>query len=129
MIIDTLISADSHIVEPPDLWLARIERKFRDRAPRMIRDGNVDRWIVDDNIALGSTGAPSQAGRRFEDKESLTIEAAFADTPAAAYDPDARLEAIALDGVVGEVIFPTIAVRLVETGIDTDLLCACCRAT
>ena len=114
--------------EPPDLWQVRIDAKYRDRAPRMIRDGDVDRWIVDERIAIGSTGAPSQAGRRYEDKESLSIEAAFEDTPAAAYDPDARMKAIEVDGVVGEVIFPTIAVRMVETEIDTDLLSACCRA-
>ena len=55
--------------------------------------------------------------RRYEDKEPLTIEAAFADTPKAAWDSDARIEASDLDGVVGEVVFPTIAVRLVETDI------------
>ena len=27
-----LISADSHIVEPPDMYSSRIEPKFRDRA-------------------------------------------------------------------------------------------------
>ena len=32
-----LISADSHIVEPPDMYTGRIEPKFRDRAPKMER--------------------------------------------------------------------------------------------
>jgi hypothetical protein len=32
-----LISADSHIVEPPDFYDNRIEPKFRSRAPRMER--------------------------------------------------------------------------------------------
>ena len=31
-----VISADSHIVEPPDLFTESIEPKFRDRAPRVI---------------------------------------------------------------------------------------------
>ena len=128
MKIEKLISADSHVVEPPNLWEERIDAKFRHRAPRMIHDQGVDRWIVDESIAIGSTGAPSQAGRRYEDKESLSIEAAFADTPKAAWDPDARMAASKQDGVVGEVIFPTIAVRMVETNINTDLLSACCRA-
>ena len=128
MRIEKLISADSHVVEPPNLWEERIDAKYRHRAPRMIHDEGVDRWIVDESIAIGSTGAPSQAGRRYEDKESLSIEAAFADTPKAAWDPDARIAASKQDGVVGEVIFPTIAVRMVETNIDTDLLSACCRA-
>ena len=32
-----LVSADSHIVEPPTLWTDRIDAKFRDRAPRIER--------------------------------------------------------------------------------------------
>jgi len=37
MLTHKLISADSHIVEPPDLYATRIEAKFRDRAPRLER--------------------------------------------------------------------------------------------
>ena len=74
MKIEKLISADSHVVEPPKLWQERIDARYRHRAPRMIHDNGIDRWIVDESIAIGSTGAPSQAGRRYEDKESLSIE-------------------------------------------------------
>ena len=28
------VSADSHIVEPENLWVTRMDRRFRDRAPR-----------------------------------------------------------------------------------------------
>ena len=128
MPVDKLISADSHVVEPPDLWDSRIDAPFRDRRPRMYLDGDVHRWIADKDINVGSLGAPSQAGRRFEDPDSLTIEAPFQDTPKAAYDPHARVKAMAVDGVVGEVTYPTIAVRLVETDIDSDLMSACFRA-
>ena len=128
MPVDKLISADSHVVEPPDLWDSRIDAPFRDRRPRMYLDGDVHRWIADKDINVGSLGAPSQAGRRFEDPDSLTIEAPFQDTPEAAYDPHARVKAMAVDGVVGEVTYPTIAVRLIETDIDSDLMSACFRA-
>ena len=128
MAIDKLISADSHVVEPPDLWQTRIEAKYRELAPRMLKDGDVDRWWADRDIMVGSIGAPSQAGRRFEDREALTIEAAFDETPDGAYDPHQRMRAHEMDGIVGEVVFPTIAVRLYETTIDSSLFSACCRA-
>jgi hypothetical protein len=32
-----VISADSHIVEPPDMYTSRIEPRFRERAPRIER--------------------------------------------------------------------------------------------
>jgi hypothetical protein len=30
-----LLSADSHVMEPRDLWEKRIEAKWRDKAPRI----------------------------------------------------------------------------------------------
>ena len=30
-----LLSSDSHIVEPADLWLTRMDKKWRDKAPRI----------------------------------------------------------------------------------------------
>ena len=33
MTIASLISADSHVVEPPDLWLERIDTKFKTPSP------------------------------------------------------------------------------------------------
>jgi hypothetical protein len=32
-----LISADSHVSEPTDLWTTRVEKKHRDQAPRLSR--------------------------------------------------------------------------------------------
>ena len=66
-----LISADSHIVEPPDLYSTRIDPKFRDRAPRMERlktpaGREFDAWFIDGQQA-GTLGAVIQAGQRFED--------------------------------------------------------------
>jgi hypothetical protein len=33
-----LVSADSHVYEPPDLWERRSDKAFRDRAPRVVDD-------------------------------------------------------------------------------------------
>ena len=33
-----LISADSHVNEPGDLWVERIDKRFRDRAPRVVEN-------------------------------------------------------------------------------------------
>jgi hypothetical protein len=31
-----LISSDSHVSEPSDLWVERLDIKYRDRAPRVV---------------------------------------------------------------------------------------------
>ena len=66
MLTHKLISADSHIVEPPDLYTTRIEPKFRDRAPRLERletpaGRKFDSWVIDGKAA-GTLGAVIQAG-------------------------------------------------------------------
>ena len=33
-----VISADSHMTEPPDLWTTRLDQHFRDRAPRVVEN-------------------------------------------------------------------------------------------
>ena len=35
-----MISADSHVIEPRNLWVERVDKAFRDRAPRVVRDAN-----------------------------------------------------------------------------------------
>ena len=60
-----LWSSDSHIVEPADLWEKRIDSQFRDRAPRLVREGEYDQWYCDGQ-RFGNVGINQQAGLRFE---------------------------------------------------------------
>ena len=70
-----VISADSHIVEPPDMYTSRIEPNFRDRAPRMERRATpsgreYDAWTLG-GMQVGTLGAVMQAGQRFEDPSQI----------------------------------------------------------
>jgi len=31
-----IVSADSHMIEPAELWVERIDKSFKDRAPRAV---------------------------------------------------------------------------------------------
>ena len=55
-----VISADSHILEPPDMYTSRIER-HKTPAGR-----EYDAWMLD-GVQVGTLGAVMQAGQRFED--------------------------------------------------------------
>jgi hypothetical protein len=50
-----LISSDSHIIEPADLWEQRIDRKFRDRAPRLVHEAYADQWYAG-GVRFGNIG-------------------------------------------------------------------------
>src|SRR5437879_281324 len=89
-----VISADSHVIEPGDLWLNYIDARFRERAPRLVQLPDEDVFEIEGRgrSALGlSAGAGRDAA---EVKRSGRFET---DVPRAAWDPSVRLEAIRLD--------------------------------
>ena len=102
------ISADSHIVEPPNTYIDFIDPKFRDRAPTVI-DGPTGGSIfnipgLDDIIPLallGAAGVPAAELPKYRD-------AKFDQLPNAAWNPDFRAEVQDQDGVCAEVIYASV---------------------
>ena len=45
-----IISADSHITEPGDTYTSRIDRKWKDKAPRIERLGDAGDFFVVDGM-------------------------------------------------------------------------------
>src|SRR5689334_1906951 len=41
-----MVSADCHVNEPPNLWVERIDEKYRHRLPRIEVDANGVKWSV-----------------------------------------------------------------------------------
>jgi hypothetical protein len=62
-----VISADSHITEPPDCYTANIDPAFRDRAPHMVTDDVRGDLFVIPGMKRpnrdGARGRRRQAGR------------------------------------------------------------------
>src|SRR5262245_16198517 len=102
-----ILSSDSHVFEPPDLWQTRIDRAFRDRAPRMQRIDGGDQIVVEADQVLSGIGLISNAGARFEAPETISGNARFEDVHRGGYDPDQHLADMRLDGVAGEVLYPS----------------------
>jgi predicted TIM-barrel fold metal-dependent hydrolase len=101
-----MISSDSHIVEPPDLWTARVPRALAERAPRVVSQDDGDWWYVDGRKTMSFVGI--QAGARFaKDPDKLVTSARFEDVRAAAYDPQRYLAENEEDGVWGSVLYPS----------------------
>jgi predicted TIM-barrel fold metal-dependent hydrolase len=121
-----LISSDSHIVEPPDLWAERLDRRYRDRAPRVVEEADADWWFVD-GVRTNSFQGGAQAGVRFESQDALRPAARFREVRPGAYQPEAFLRDNEGDGVHGAVIYPTEGLQLFRVP-DGDLLSAVFRA-
>ena len=125
-----LISADSHIVEPPDMYANRIEPKFRDRAPKMERrktesGREYDAWMID-GLQVGTLGAVIQAGQRFDDPSAIDFLGCWEDVRKAAYDPHEMIRENEQDGVWGSAMQPSQGLFWYRLP-DSELLSEICR--
>ncbi|MGH8058234.1 MAG: amidohydrolase family protein [Candidatus Entotheonellia bacterium] len=122
----TLISSDSHIIEPPDLWEERIDARFRDRAPHLVHEEHADQWYADD-VKFGNIGTNQQAGLRFEAPEQLTAAGRMATIPLGGIDPHAHVQDMDVDTVAGGVLYPSQGLTVFRVP-DSELLSAIFRA-
>jgi predicted TIM-barrel fold metal-dependent hydrolase len=99
-----LISADSHVVEPPDLWTARLPARFRERAPRQLRLPDGDAWQIEGVPAPFPFGL-TQCGGLPPEQYRLWIR--WEEVRPEAVDPAARLAAMDASGVEAELLFPS----------------------
>jgi len=123
-----VISADSHFVEPPTMWAERVDKKFRDRAPRTVKgfQGQEGEFFVCEGIspvpvaAFFGAGVPSE---QLPEHNRKGFEAA----PASVWDPAARIKDQDRDGVQAEVIYTSMGMPLYGLN-DAELRTACFRA-
>ncbi|HSX80863.1 MAG TPA: amidohydrolase, partial [Candidatus Saccharimonadia bacterium] len=92
MVPAPILSSDSHVFEPPDLWTTRIDAVFRDRAPRMQRIDGVDQLVVEAHQVIAGIGLISHAGARFEAPETISSQGRFEDVHQGGYDPAQHLQ-------------------------------------
>ncbi|HEX5318670.1 MAG TPA: amidohydrolase family protein [Stellaceae bacterium] len=122
-----VLSSDSHVFEPPDLWQTRIDRAFRDRAPRIERIDGGDHVVVEADQILSGIGLISNAGARFENPETISARGRMEDVHTGGWDPAQHLKDMALDGVAGEVLYPSQGLFYFKVA-DTALMSAIFRA-
>ena len=110
------ISSDSHMSEPLDLWVERMDKKFRGRAPHMEPGHNGQEgvwWVYEGypphDLAVGIAGGKS---RTEAEKAEFMKRGGYADARPGGWDPAERLKDMAVDGVAGEVLYTTLGFRL-----------------
>jgi predicted TIM-barrel fold metal-dependent hydrolase len=118
-----VISADSHITEHPDTYLAHIASPWKDKAPRMVDGGEKgDLFVIDGMNQPIAMGLVAAAGKPPE--EITTDGVRFDALHRGGWDPDARLEEQDKDGVAAEIIYPTVGMLLCNHS-DFDYKKAC----
>ena len=116
-----LLSSDSHVIEPADLWTGS-GGALGERMPRVERLDDGDWWIVDGYKTMSFLGI--QTGDRFDGEPEKLRTSGFADeVRPAAYDPRLYIEENERDGVWGSVLYPSQGLVLYAVPV-TDVVTA-----
>ena len=122
-----LISADSHVVEPPDLWRSRVPQRFRARAPHQVRMEKGDAWVIE-GLAQPFPFGLVQCGGLPPEQYRLWVR--WEEVRPDASQPGPRLAALDEAGCDAEVMYPSPRIQnaIAENESDADLQIACVRA-
>jgi predicted TIM-barrel fold metal-dependent hydrolase len=103
-------SGDSHVMEPDDVWTSRLPSGLAERAPRTVKDERHETIFVDGITAFRTLNAFAEESRA-----------------PGAYDPRARLADLDAEGVVNQVLFPSMGLWAYRI-TDAELWRECARA-
>jgi predicted TIM-barrel fold metal-dependent hydrolase len=124
-----LISVDDHLVEPPNLFDNHLPDKFKDRAPRVVRNENGDDvWVFGDAV-IPNVGLNAVAGRP---KEEYGVDpTSWDEMRPGCYDVHERVKDLNAAGVLASMNFPSFpgfSGRLFAAEPDKELALALVRA-
>jgi predicted TIM-barrel fold metal-dependent hydrolase len=118
------ISADSHVTEPGDCYVDRIDPRFRDRAPIATTHDTMGAvMVVDNGASVVPYGMVAAAGRPWE-KIGPFEYVGWDELHAGGWDPVARLVDQDRDGIAAEVLYPSVGMLLCNHP-DADYKVAC----
>lgn len=128
MFFEGAISADSHILEPPNCYIDHIEPKYRDIAPRIARiEGKGDAFIIEGMRAKVPIALIDGAGKSVKEIQRFAKTARFEDCRPSSWDSNYRVEDQKRDGIAGEVLYASVGMALC-THPEADYKDACMRA-
>ncbi len=128
MIPQGTISADSHIVEPPNCYVDFIDAKYRDEAPRVIqREDGADIYYVKGMKKSAPIGFIDGAGLTVAERAKRAQAMKWAEVRDGGYDARARAAYQDRDGIAAEIIYASLGMALCIHR-DLDYKDACMKA-
>lgn len=121
-----LISCDTHINEPADLFTANFPKRLLPHAPKVERREHFDQWIVDGKIEALTVVAAARCGDRFDPPETRIWRKRLEDVREFCHEPKSWLAEVEKDGIYAAVIFPSLGMMLYQTVETTRVLDVAC---
>ncbi len=145
--IPMIISVDDHVIEPPHVWETWLPARYRDRGPKVVRDGSTIEWIQGNQVFRKGGDGPEtdwwvyedlawchqmlNACAGYDESEWWMGPIGFDQMRAGCYDPKARLADMDLNHVEASLCFPTFprfCGQVFAERADKELALACVRA-
>ena len=145
--IPMIVSVDDHVIEPPHVWQTWLPAEYRDRGPKVVRDGSAVEWIQGNQVFRKGGDGPETDWWVYEDLEwshqMLNACAGYDESEwwmgpigfdqmrEGCYDPKARLADMDLNHVHASLCFPTFprfCGQVFAERSDKELALACVRA-
>ncbi len=129
--LDWVIDADTHISEPPDLFTSRLPEKWKNQAPKIVKNEEMgfEVWTIGETgKSLLPVGHTAVAGWP---EPFPAAPAGFAEIPKAAHDPHARLEYMDSLRIWAMALYPNVSGFGSQAFLnlsEPDLMLACVRA-
>ena len=103
-----LVSIDDHSIEPPDMYNRHVPAKWRDQAPKIVRnDEGVDLWVFQGQATSTHFGLAATVG--WPPEEWGFNPGTFSEMRPGCFDVHERVRDMNANGVLASMCFPTMA--------------------
>jgi len=103
-----LVSIDDHSIEPPDMYDKHVPAKWRDQAPKIVRnEQGVDLWVFQGQATATPFGMAATVG--WPREEWGFNPGAFSEMRPGCFDVHERVRDMNVNGVLASMCFPTMA--------------------
>jgi predicted TIM-barrel fold metal-dependent hydrolase len=100
-----IVSADTHILEPPDIWHKWLPAKYQDKAPQLVQDADGgSAWLFAGATEPDPIGLTATPGMPFDKFRWTGVT--YDEARPGCYDGAERLKDMDIDGVDAEILFP-----------------------
>jgi predicted TIM-barrel fold metal-dependent hydrolase len=142
-----IVSVDDHVIEPPHVWQSWLPERFRDRGPRVVRDGSSVEWVEGNQVFRKGGDGPTtdwwvyedlewchqmlNACAGYDESEWWMGPIGFDEMREGCYDVKARLDDMDRNHVQASLCFPTFprfCGQVFAERADKELALACVRA-
>ena len=122
----SIVSADSHFLEPATLWQERLDKRFRDRGPQCYTDDDGLVMITGEDMQPQSITGWCAAGRGGVEERAELDRMGWDAVPDECWSPEGRIKGQDRDGMMAEILYTSFGMIAMNIK-DSDLAMACMR--